>query len=75
MVELVDLKRNKKKCGDFGSKNTTHMHSSVCDNNLSCSVFTVEGQLQRGHTGSAEGSEGEERNLAAVLQNSYSLLQ
>lgn len=51
--------------------------TSVCGNtdnsNLPSSVFTVEGQ--RGQSGSAEGSEREERNLAAVLQNSYSLLQ
>lgn len=39
------------------------------------SMFTVEEQLQLGHVGSAEGSEGEEWNLAAVLQMSCSLLR
>lgn len=38
-------------------------------------MFTVEEQLQRGHSGSAEGSDREERNLAAVLQMSCSPLR
>lgn len=38
-------------------------------------MFPIEEELQWGHTGSAEGSEGEDRNLAAELQISYSLLR
>lgn len=49
--------------------------NDILHNSNLIDMLTVEQQLQRGHSGSAEGSDGEERNLAAVLQMSYSPLR